>query len=103
MPPDWNTFGLNYNRNYAIEQDELYGIRDTASEIRVKVYAKILRLRQRIYNWDMQYDLQGDGDTKWEKDLKYIDKHTEIMDNDKSYYPHSNSLRKMNNLWTEYK
>jgi|TARA_B100000959_G_scaffold52831_1_gene54965 hypothetical protein len=103
MPPDYNTKWVY--RNYATEQDELYGIdSDPASKKRVKVYAKILRLRQRIYNWDMQYDLTGDYDTvQWEKDLKFVDNQQENMDDDEIYYPQSGTLRKMNDLWVEYK
>jgi hypothetical protein len=63
--------------------------------LRVRVYAKIERLRQRIYNWETNHG-------QWEEDLKFVDKHQENMDNDETYYPHTNSLIEMNNLWLEY-
>ncbi len=74
--------------------------------LRVKVYAKIERLRQRIYNWETNngqiYKKLKKSENQWEEDLKFVDKHQENMDNYETYYPNSNTLREMNNLWLEY-
>jgi hypothetical protein len=66
--------------------------------LRVKVYAKIKRLRQRIYNWKTIFSKNG----QWKKDLKFVGKEQENMDNYETYYPNSNTLREMNILWLEY-
>jgi|TARA_Y100000310_G_scaffold314912_1_gene364811 hypothetical protein len=64
--------------------------------LRVRVYAKIEQLRQRIYNWETNND-------QWEEDLKFVDNQQENMEDDETYYPHSNTLMEMNTLWIEYK
>ena len=64
--------------------------------LRVRVYAKIEQLRQRIYNWETNND-------QWEEDLKFVDNQQENMEDDETYYPHTNSLIEMNRMWIECK
>jgi hypothetical protein len=72
--------------------------------LRVKVYAKIERLRQRIYNWETDNVQPKINQVNFlEEDLYVVDKHQENMDNDETYYPYTNSLIEMNRMWIEYK
>lgn len=78
------------------------------------VMEKIERLRERIEDFcnENGYDKMGNEvERRDEKtgEIIYHQSHWEFVDgmygymyNDKSYYPHSNVLKKMNKLWNRY-
>ena len=80
---------------------------------RVPLLAKIKRLQHRITMWCASngYENIGnnkehrgdDGEIIWKQsDWEYVDDTYGHMVNDDEYEPHSNTLRKMNQLWKRY-
>ena len=108
MPPHKQPYMKTLYRNPSTKTIHFHPQHNTNKKdlLRVKDYAKIEQLRQRIYNWETNngqiYKKLKKSENQWEEDLKFVNKHQENMDNYETYYPNSNTLREMNNLWLEY-